>query len=403
MAFFRTHLQRALRLAPALVVAWATASFVAARLSGMAAVEALPVSVSLLRALATGLLVGLPAAWLETVILAWTDRRFSVGTSLTIRTASYAIVVTTATVGLVYALNQILFGSVPESLFGEKTFAEFVTEREFLTLLALLLTASFIVNLTIQLRRVLGPQTLMALLVGRYRRPVREDRAFLFLDLTDSTPTAETLGPFRFTDFKNDFFTDVAEAVVATRGRIFQYVGDEVVVTWPLAQAVREGGPIRCFFLVEDLVARRADHYRTRYGIVPRFKAGTHGGEVVTAEIGDIRRDIVHSGDVVNTTARIEEQCRPLGHRLLISESLADGMRAARPGLDRLFRFERVGGIDLRGKAEAVGLVSVERMGEAQHEESARALGRAPAEAPLPAVARTRERDPARSPIPKSS
>ena len=402
MAFFRTHLQRALRLAPALVVAWAGASFVAARLSGMAAVEALPVGVSLLRALATGLLVGLPAAWLETVILAWTDRRFSVGTSLVIRTTSYAIVVTVATVGLVYALNEILFGSVPESLFGERTFTEFVTGREFLTLLALLLTASFIVNLTIQLRRVLGPQTLMALLVGRYRRPVREDRAFLFLDLTDSTPTAETLGPFRFTDFKNDFFTDVAEAVVATRGRIFQYVGDEVVVTWPLRQAIHQGGPVRCFFLVEDLVARRADHYQSRYGIVPRFKAGTHGGEVVTAEIGDIRRDIVHSGDVVNTTARIEGQCRPLGHRLLISESLADSMRAARPGLDRLFRFERVGGVELRGKVDAVGLVSVERVGEARFEGSARALGRQTPDDAFPAVL-LQERAPVRPPTPNPS
>jgi adenylate cyclase len=402
MAFFRTHLQRALRLAPALVIAWATASFVAARLSGMAAVEALPVGVSLLRALATGLLVGLPAAWLETVILAWTDRRFSVGASLTIRTAAYAVVVTVATVGLVYALNEILFGSVPESLFGEKTFGEFVTDRAFLTLLALLLTASFIVNLTIQLRRVLGPQTLMALLVGRYRRPVREDRAFLFLDLTDSTPTAEKLGPFRFTDFKNDFFTDVAEAVVATRGRIFQYVGDEVVVTWPLAQAIREGGPIRCFFLVEDLVAQRAAHYQARYGTVPRFKAGTHGGEVVTAEIGDIRRDIVHSGDVVNTTARIEAQCRPLGRRLLVSESLADRMRTARPALDRLFRFEPVGAIELRGKADAVGLVSVERTGEVRHGESARALGRAPAEVSRSQAPQAEIAPALRPPIPKS-
>ena len=365
---------RAARIAPALVFAWAAASFVAARLSGMAAVESLPVWISVLRALATGLLVGLPAAWLETVILAWTDRRYGVGMSLLIRTMSYAAIVVVATIGLVYATNEIVYGRVPESLFGELTFGEFVTSRSFLSLLVLLLLASFIVNLSVQLRRVLGPRTLFTLVVGRYRKPVREKRAFLFLDLTDSTRIAEELGPLRFTDFKNDFFVDVAEAVLETRGRIFQYVGDEAVVTWPLDYAVSRAGPLLCFFLVEDLVARRTHYYEKRYGFVPRFKAGVHGGEVVTAEIGDIRRDIVHSGDVVNTTARIEGQCRPLGRRLLVSASLVERMRADRPEMDQVFQFERVGEIALRGKTDAVGLVSVERAGEIDHQESARAL-----------------------------
>jgi len=365
---------RAARLAPGLVIAWATASFVAAQLSGMAAVEALPVWLSMLRALATGLVVGLPAAWLETVILSWTDRRYGVGTSLLIRTAVYAGVVVVTTVGLVYAVNEAVFGRVPESLFGDKTFVEFVTDKSFLNLLVLLLFASFIVNLSVQLRRVLGPRTLLTLLLGRYRRPVEEDRAFLFLDLTDSTRIAEELGPLRFTDFKNDFFVDVAEAVLETRGRIFQYVGDEAVVTWPLDYAVSRAGPLLCFFLVEDLVARRTRYYESRYGFVPRFKAGVHGGEVVTAEIGDIRRDIVHSGDVVNTTARIEGQCRPLGRRLLASASIVEMMRTGRPKMDQVFQFEPVGEIELRGKADAVGLISVERLGEIDHEESERAL-----------------------------
>lgn len=122
---------RAARLAPALVTAWAMASFVAAQLSGIAAVEALPVWLSMLRALATGLLAGLPTAWLETVILSWTDRRYGVGTSLLIRTAVYASVVVVATVGLVHAVNEVVYGRVPESLFGEKTLGEFVTTSRF--------------------------------------------------------------------------------------------------------------------------------------------------------------------------------------------------------------------------------------------------------------------------------
>ena len=356
----RTHLRRAARLAPALVAAWTVASLLASRLSGVAAAEALPLWASALRALATGLLVGLPAAWLETTVLARTDRRFGAGASLLVRTASYAAVVVAATLGLVFLANAVGYGRAPADFLRDGAALGVVDGRPFLALVALLLLASFAVNLSVQLRRVLGPQTLTALLIGRYRRPVREERAFLFLDLTDSTPTAERLGPLHFTDFKNDFFTDVAEAVLATRGRIFQYVGDEAVVTWPLGEAVATAAPVQCFFLAEALVARRAAHYERRYGAVPRFKAGLHGGEVFTAEIGEIRRDIVHSGDTVNTTARIEGMCRPLGRRFLLSDDFAARVAEAPPVRAGRYTFEPVGEIELRGKGEPVGLVAVE-------------------------------------------
>ena len=168
-----------------------------------------------------------------------------------------------------------------------------------------------------------------ALFLGTYRRPRREERAFVFLDLTDSTAWAERLGPLRFTDFKNDFFADVAEPVLATGGRIVQYVGDEVMVSWPMARALKDAAPLRFYFLVGDRVAARAERYRQRYGEVPRFKAGVHGGWVVTAEVGDLKRDIVHSGDVVNTAARIEGECRPRGCTLLVSDEMIARMPPA--------------------------------------------------------------------------
>ena len=101
-----------------------------------------------------------------------------------------------------------------------------------------------------------------------------------------------------------------------------------------------------------------AERYRRRYGAVPAFKAGCHGGEVVTAEVGDLKRDIVHSGDVVNTAARIEGECRPRGHRLLLSREMADRMR-----LSEDLSITHMGDTELRGKSEPVGLCVVERVG----------------------------------------
>jgi adenylate cyclase len=201
---------------------------------------------------------------------------------------------------------------------------------------------------------MLGPGTLVSLLLGRYHRPVAEERIFMFLDLNDSTAIAAALGPFRFNDFKNDFFHDIAEPILETRGQIYQYVGDEAVVTWTVERGLHQGNCLRCIFLVMERIHEQRDRYLARYGVVPQFKAGIHGGPVVTAEIGDIKKDIVHSGDTVNTAARVEAQCRPLERRVLVSEALL-----ARCRVPEELEIEDMGERELRGKAEALRLFSV--------------------------------------------
>ncbi len=39
---------------------------------------------------------------------------------------------------------------------------------------------------------------------------------------------------------------------------------------------------------------------------MPEFKAGFHIGKVTTGEIGVIKKDIIFTGDILNTTARIQ-------------------------------------------------------------------------------------------------
>lgn len=144
--------------------------------------------------------------------------------------------------------------------------------------------------------------------------------------------------------------------MLSTQGQIFQYVGDEVVITWPMTAGLKKANCIRCFYRILDQVESRRDYYLERYGRVPEFKAGCHGGWVVTAEIGDLKRDIVHSGDPVNTTARIEGQCRPPGRRFLISHDLASKI-----DLPPSYSISEEGSIPLRGKEMPVQLMAVER------------------------------------------
>jgi len=128
----------------------------------------------------------------------------------------------------------------------------------------------------------------------------------------------------------------------------------EVVVTWTTERGLRQGNCLRCVFLVTERIHEQKDRYLARYGVVPEFKAGLHGGPVVTAEIGDIKKDIVHSGDTVNTAARVEAQCRPLERRMLVSADLLRRCQVP-PELE----VEDMGEQELRGKVEALRLYSV--------------------------------------------
>ena len=94
--------------------------------------------------------------------------------------------------------------------------------------------------------------------------------------------------------------------------------------------------------------------YRDKYQAVPQFKAGAHLGSVIAGEIGIIKRDITYSGDILNTTARIQGQCNALNSQLLISKSLFEYIS---PNENWIFKPQ--GAIALRGKKEELELFSV--------------------------------------------
>ena len=59
-----------------------------------------------------------------------------------------------------------------------------------------------------------------------------EERIFLFLDMRSSTHIAESLGAMKYSQLVQDCFADLYQAVQQTGAHIYQYVGDEAVLTW---------------------------------------------------------------------------------------------------------------------------------------------------------------------------
>ncbi len=174
--------------------------------------------------------------------------------------------------------------------------------------------------------RLLGKGNLWRLMIGRYHRPREEARIFLFLDMEGSTAAAEKLGAPRFLELLASAVLDATPPILESRGDIHRYIGDEIVVTWPIARA--DDAVRGALATIATLDALAAD-YTARFSVAPRFRGGLHGGAVAVGEIGDVRREIVYLGDAVNVAKRLETEAGARRARLLVSGDVVAGLRDA--------------------------------------------------------------------------
>lgn len=208
----------------------------------------------------------------------------------------------------------------------------------------------------IQINLLLGVGVLWKFLLGKYRKPTGEHRIFMFLDIKSSTTLAERLGLENYYSLLNDFFHEISEPVRSTNAEIYQYVGDEVVLTWKTKEGIDNSNCLKIFFEIQEKVYANRKYYRSKYGVIPEFKAGVHIGEVISAQIGDIKREIVYNGDVLNTSARIQEQCNVLKRELLLS-----GMLLKKLDIENEYTAEKLDSIKLRGKESIIDIYSLKQ------------------------------------------
>lgn len=183
-------------------------------------------------------------------------------------------------------------------------------------------------NFVVQVNKLLGRGVLVRFVTGRYHQPREEQRIFMFLDLQSSTAITERIGNLRFHKLLRRLIADMTGPILRSGGDIHRYVGDEVIVTWTRSRGLKDAACLRCYFEIIAALQSNEAEYRQEYGLVPRFWAGMHLGDVVTGEIGESKQEIVFLGDTMNTAARIEQACRTYQQPLLVSGALISALRA---------------------------------------------------------------------------
>ncbi len=267
---------------------------------------------------------------------------------------SYVVIYVTLTFVTVWLFSQIGQGPLPSSETFKATGLILINPTA-LPNIVYWLVIMLATMLVLLIRDKFGPGIFQAFLRGRYFHPQREERIFMFMDLKSATTIAEELGEEQYFNFLNDTFKTVTTPILDTNGEIYQYVGDEIVISWKKKEGHDHAKCILCYNAVKKTLNENETYFKEKYGHAPQFKAGIHVGHVVAGEIGSIKRDIVYSGDVLNTTSRIQAKCNELGVEILISKKLGD---LVKPILGHDI-FKELGELNLKGKLEKVPVLTL--------------------------------------------
>ncbi len=265
----------------------------------------------------TGLIIGLGCLTAEFQVFSNPGRR------MTRRLPPIALMVLRATG---YSFCILLGLTVPRLLTGAPPLWQ---DPEFAEVFAISGLIAFTFSTGFEITRLLGREATIALISGRYNRPRLEQRVVLFADVIGSTALAERIGELRFHDFLRDVAQDLAAPIERTGGDVHRYVGDAVIVTWPLARGVAEAACLHCAQAMHEALAARSESYKTLYGTEARLRVAVHCGQVAAGEIGDWKKEIALLGDTMNTTARIEAAAKAFEAATVLSQEVVGHLPAA--------------------------------------------------------------------------
>ena len=300
-------------------------------------------------------IVGIIVAGAEAFLLKNMFRKFPIWLSTILRMTLTFILFLLVSVVVVFAYWIFRHdGGLSFVEFEKKFVQNILLTPSFMMLMVDLGLLAFISILILEISDKYGPGGLRNLIRGRYNKPRKENRIFLFLDINDSTTIAEKIGHEKYFNMLHDFFADITEPIIANWGHIYQYVGDEVVICWKNNQKNKR----RCLKFISDslkAIKRRENYYMKEYGVVPSFKAGVHAGDVTAGYIGIIKKELVFSGDTLNTTARIRSKCHELKHSFILSVDFLHDFE-----VPEIYSVNEIGEMEFKGRKEKSRVYSLE-------------------------------------------
>lgn len=249
---------------------------------------------------------------------------------------------------IIIPIQYYEWGAVLLGLPVEPTHASFWSATVYSGAFALMM------NLLLAIGNLIGPRAFSNFVTGRYHSPVNENRFILFVDIAGSTGLAERLGGVGIHRLLDRTFRLLTQSVLDYRGEVLNYIGDEVIVTWPEKSGAVDWRPLRCFLAMRAALDKAAPQFAREFGAAPKIRGSLHFGTVTVGEIGDVKRAIVFNGDAMNIAARLEQLSRGIDGGFLASTAATAAFSAA-PPVD----LRDLGLVAIRGRADGIEVMGL--------------------------------------------
>ena len=302
-----------------------------------------------------GLILGSMIAFLEQWVFTTGSRKMRFISQLALRTAIYIFLITSVILIVTIVSRSFQLDMSFTEVIRSDDFKTYIIHGNFGVAILYSLLFAFSINFTRMISRKMGQGMLVSFITGTFHQPVVQERIILFIGIKNVNEFSKNLSEYEFFNFLNDYLFDITTPIVQHQGIIYEYVEDQVVVTWRPEKGIYEANCIRAYYALIDKLESRKEFYFDKYNIIPQTIGSLHYGKLVRAEIGKIKTQIVFQGDAMNTTARMLGKCQELDQQLVISEPLLKKL-----SIPVLYNVKSLGNFKLKGKAEEIGISTIE-------------------------------------------
>jgi adenylate cyclase len=144
-----------------------------------------------------------------------------------------------------------------------------------------------------------------------------------FSDLANFAGLSEQHEPEKIVSLLNDYFTEMSQIILDSKGIIDKYQGDSIMAFWGAPIPLQDHAVMAC--LAALACQRRMGAINTKLcgqGFPPlAMRIGIHSGEAIVGNMGSTQRfDYTVIGDNVNLASRLEWVNKQFGTEIIISE-----------------------------------------------------------------------------------
>lgn len=154
----------------------------------------------------------------------------------------------------------------------------------------------------------------------------RRDLSFLFTDLADFTPLAESLDADLIVKVMNEYIGGLSRAVFDHGGTVHTVVGDAVYAMFgaPIEQANHAARAVACALAIDEFALAFAGEKNAQDIAIGVTRIGVNSGPAIVGNVGgETFFHYTAYGDAINTAARLESANKMLGTRICVSAETA--------------------------------------------------------------------------------